>query len=362
MKELRVSLAMVVILFLCIGIIMIYSASGIYAQQELKNSTYFLTRHLLFVLMGVIATIPVMLIDYRELRKYAKPMMLISIVLLVLVLIPHLGKSSFGARRWFKIGPINFQPSELAKLTMLIYVADFLARKKNEIRSLSRGFFPLMMVMGITCLLILKEPDMGNAVLIGLMVWVLMFIGGAKLSHVMSIAIMALGAIIVLIKFEPYRMRRMVAFLDPWKDSLGAGFQLTQSHIAFGSGGIFGLGLGKSVQKLFYLPAAHTDFIMSIIGEELGLLGAFTVIMLFIIFVWQGARIAKRTQDPFGYYLASGIVAMLGTQAMVNVGVSMGALPTKGLPLPFISYGGSALIFNMVAVGLLLNISRTEDL
>ncbi|MBF0484262.1 MAG: putative lipid II flippase FtsW [Candidatus Omnitrophica bacterium] len=362
MRELRVSLAMVVTLFLCIGIIMIYSASGIYAQQVLGNPLYFLVRHLSFLVMGLLAMIPIMLMDYRDLQKIAKPLMVVSVILLVLVLIPGLGKSSFGARRWFKVGPINFQPSELMKLSMLIYVSDFLTRKKNDIRSFSHGFIPLTLVMGVSCLLILKEPDMGNAVLIGLMVWVLMFLAGGKLKHLLSFFILALPALVILVIKEPYRMRRLVAFIDPWKDSLGAGFQLTQSHIAFGSGGIFGLGLGKSVQKLFYLPAAHTDFIMSIIGEELGFLGAFVVIMLFIIFVFQGARIAKRTQNPFGYFLASGIVGMLGTQAMVNIGVSIGALPTKGLPLPFISYGGSALIFNLMAIALLLNISRTEDL
>jgi cell division protein FtsW len=244
----------------------------------------------------------------------------------------------------------------------MIYMADFLARKQSRIHTLKEGFIPVMCVMGTMCLLIIKQPDFGNTLLIATIVLVMSFCAGARLAHLGSLVLMAMPALIYLVVKAPYRMRRIVAFLDPWQDSQGAGFQLAQSQIALGSGGVFGVGLGQSVQKLFYLPAAHTDFILSIIGEELGLVGAFIVIFLFAAFIWQGARIAKRTTDPFGYYLAIGIVLMIGLQAVVNIGVSIGAFPTKGLPLPFISYGGSALIFNMTAVGLLLNISRVEDL
>ncbi len=341
---------------------MIYSSSGIYALQELGDATYFLKRHSIFLGIGTVLTLAVMAIDYRDLRKIAKPLMFFIVVLLVLVLIPGIGKASFGARRWFKIGPINFQPSELAKIAVLIYTADFLARKKNKIKSFKEGFVPLLIMLLTVCLLIVKQPDLGNSVLIAAIVFIMMFIAGARISHLSLLAFSALPPLYLLIVKVPYRMRRIIAFLDPWKDSKGAGFQLSQSQIALGSGGIFGVGLGKSVQKMFYLPAAHTDFILSIIGEELGLVGTVTVILLFAIFILQGARIVKRTEDPFGYYLGAGIVVMLGLQTVVNIGVSIGAFPTKGLPLPFISYGGSALIFNMMAVGLLLNISRIEDL
>ena len=341
---------------------MIYSSSGIYALQELGDKTYYLGRHLIFLLIGLLAAFGVMAMDYRDLRKISKPLVLVAIALLVLVLIPGIGKSSFGARRWFKIGPFNFQPSEFAKLAVLVYLSDFLARKGNKIKNFWEGFLPVILIMGALCLLVVKQPDLGTSLLIAVMMLIMIFTAGAKLMHIGLLGLLATPALFFMVICVPYRLKRIIAFLDPWKDAQGVGFQLSQSQIALGSGGIWGVGLGKSVQKLFYLPAAHTDFIFSIIGEELGLIGTLAVIVLFVVFIWQGARIAKRATDPFGHYLAFGIVVMLGLQAVVNIGVSIGAFPTKGLPLPFISYGGSALIFNLIAVALLLNISRVEDL
>lgn len=361
MREIRISIATIVSILVCIGIIMIYSSSGIFALQEQGDSLYFLKRHLVFLVGGIIFTGLVMAMDYRDLQKYAKPLLFIALIMLVLVLIPGIGKASFGARRWFKIGSIYFQPSEFTKLVMLIYAADFLTRKQNKIKDFFQGFLPMMMVVGAVCLLILKQPDLGSSVLIAIVVFIMMFIAGARIWHIGILILACLPVLYLLIARVPYRWARIVAFLDPWHDSQGVGFQLTQSQIAFGSGGIFGVGLGHSMQKLFFLPAAHTDFILSIIGEELGFIGAFATIVLFGILIWQGARIAKRANDPFGYFLSIGIVAIIGLQAVVNVGVSIGALPTKGLPLPFISYGGSALVFNMVCIGLLLNISRVND-
>ena len=362
MRDIRISIAVIVSILISLGTVMIYSSSGVYALQELGNSSYFLSRHLFFLVLGFILMISIMMIDYRQLKPLAKPLLIVTFILLVLVLIPHIGKSSFGARRWFKIGFLSFQPSEFAKLTILIYVASFLSRKQNKITDFREGFLPPIMVMGAMCLLILKQPDLGTPVLIANIVLVMLFVAGARPWHLGSLVLMALPALYVLVVKVPYRFNRIIAFLDPWQDSQGVGFQLSQSQIALGSGGIFGLGLGKSVQKLFYLPAAHTDFILSIIGEELGLIGTLSVVILFVMLIWQGARIVKRTTDPFGYFLGLGIVSMIGLQTVVNIGVSIGAFPTKGLPLPFISYGGSALMFNMIAVGLLLNISRVEDL
>jgi len=341
---------------------MIYSSSGIYALGELGDKTYFINRHLLFLCIGLLTSFAVMAFDYRELRVIAKPLTLFMLAVLVLVLIPGIGKASFGARRWFKIGAFNFQPSEFAKLAILIYVADFLARKQNRIKDFFEGFLPPIAVVGLFCLLILKQPDLGNAVLIVTIVLIVIYAAGARIAHIGILALLASPALFLLVVMVPYRMRRIMAFLNPTDDVQGVGFQLAQSQIALGSGGLFGVGLGKSAQKLFYLPAAHTDFIFSIIGEELGLLGTFAVVFLFAAFIWQGARIAKRIIDPFGYYLAFGIIVMIGLQAVINIGVSIGVFPTKGLPLPFISYGGSALVFNMIAVALLLNISRIQDL
>jgi cell division protein FtsW len=361
MRDIRISIATFVAFLLSVGVVMIYSSSGIFALETMGDSTYFLKRHLVFLVVGFMAALFIMSMDYRDLKKYAKPLLVIGFILLVLVLIPGIGKSSFGARRWFKFGPIHFQPSEFMKVIMLVYVSDFLVRKKGKITSFKDGFMPLIMVLGAVCLLVVKQPDLGNSLLIASIVLILLFISGARKSHLGLLVLMAIPVLIYLVASEPYRMRRIVAFLDPWEDSQGVGFQLTQSQIALGSGGLTGVGLGKSVQKLFYLPAAHTDFILSIVGEELGFIGIFVIIVMFGLLIWQGARIAKRANDPFGYYLATGIVAMLGLQTVVNVGVILGAFPTKGLPLPFISYGGSSLIFNMMAIGLLLNISRIED-
>ena len=362
MREIRISLILIVFLLISIGVVAIYSASGVYALQQLGDTAYFLKRHFFFLCIGFILTLFVMSSDYRQLRTIAKPLLLVTFLMLVMVLIPGIGKATYGARRWFSLGPINFQPSELAKIAMLIYAADFLARKDKKINQFFAGFLPLIMAMGAVCLLIVKQPDLGSCVLIALVTLTMMFVAGARISHIAMLGVLSLPLLYMLVVKVAYRWKRIIAFLDPWQDSQGIGFQLTQSQIALGSGGIFGVGLGKSMQKLFYLPAAHTDFILSIIGEETGIIGTLVVVLLFVLFVWQGARIANRTTEPFGYYLAVGIVALIGFQAVVNIGVSIGAFPTKGLPLPFISYGGSALIFNMMAVGLLLNVSRVEDL
>ncbi len=361
MKGLRTSLAAIVIVLIAIGVIMIYSASGVYALSERGDAAYFLKRHLLFLLIGFVMTLGVMAVDYHVWQKWARPLLLTVMGLLAVVLVPGLGHASFGARRWFNLGPFHFQPSELAKLAVIMYTADFLSRKGNHVHRFTRGFLPVILLLGVVCVLIVKQPDLGSALLIASVVLIMLFVAGARWAHLIALGALTMPVVYFLVVKVPYRMRRITAFLDPWQDSQGAGFQLSQSQIALGSGGVYGVGLGKSVQKMFYLPAAHTDFILSIIGEELGLLGTLAVILLFMMFIWQGARVVKRTGDPFGYYLGLGLVILVGLQAVINIGVSIGAFPTKGLPLPFISYGGSALVFNMVAVGLLLNISRMED-
>ena len=361
MREYRTSLTVIVMALICTGIVMIYSASCVNAMETFHDSLYYLKRHLLFLVIGVFACMGVMMIDYRQIQPFAQKILLLSVVLLVLVLIPYIGKESFGARRWFRLGVFNFQPSELAKLAIIIYTADFLSRKQEIIKNFWRGFLPPILVMGAMCALTVKQPDLGTTVEIAVVVLGMLFIAGARLRHLTLLGLAAVPVVIYLVVKEPYRMARIIAFLDPWQDSQGIGFQLTQSQIALGSGGIFGVGLGHSQQKLFYLPAAHTDFILSIIGEEMGLLGALAVIALFVSFIWIGTRIIRQTHDAFGYFMTIGIVLLLSLQAMVNVGVSLGAFPTKGLPLPFISYGGSALIFNLVAVALILNVAKTQD-
>lgn len=361
MRQERISLTITVLTLICIGVVMIYSASCVNAMQTYGDSLYYLKRHLFFLFLGLACAFFVMRMDYRQIQPHARTLIWVCAVLLALVLIPHIGTESNGARRWFKLGVFHFQPSELAKLAMIIYTADFLGRKQQIVKSFTKGFLPPLMVMGVLCVLTVKQPDLGTTVEIALVTLTMLFLGGARLWHLALILCSAVPLMVYLIVKEPYRMARIIAFLDPWQDSQGIGFQLTQSQIALGSGGLFGVGLGHSQQKLFYLPAAHTDFILSIIGEELGLLGTLGIILLFGLFIWQGTRIVRQTNNAFGYFLGMGIVLMLGLQAMVNVGVSIGAFPTKGLPLPFISYGGSALIFHLAAIALLLNISKIED-
>jgi cell division protein FtsW len=360
-RDIRINLFTVTVILICIGIVMIYSSSSIYAWEHYKDGFFFLKRHLLFLLIGAIFTFLVMCIDYRRFRRFAKPLLLISLLLLVLVLIPGIGREVSGARRWFRFKFISFQPSELASLGVIIYVADFIARKGNLIKSFVRGFLPPVCVLGCCALLILVQPDLGMTIAISLVVFIMLFIAGTRIEYLLSILLASLPVLYVLIFSVPYRRARILAFLNPWLDPKGSGFQIIQSQIALGSGGLVGVGLGHSRQKLFFLPAAHTDFIFSIIGEELGLIGTLAVIILFIIFIQQGIKVIKNAPDKFSYFLALGLVLMISVKAVINIGVSCGVLPTKGLPLPFISYGGSSFVFDMVSVGILINIARVGE-
>jgi cell division protein FtsW len=340
---------------------MIFSASSIYSWERYKDSAFFLKRHISFIFLGVLAAFLAMAIDYRKLKKYSKPLLIFAFILLALVLIPGIGREVGGARRWFRFKLLSFQPSELASLALIIYMADFLSRKKSVINNFWQGFLPAMLVLGLTVGLIILQPDLGTSLALVVLVFTMFFLAGLRLSYLLYIALINLPLLFILIFSVPYRRMRILTFLNPWADPKGSGFQIIQSQVALGSGGFFGLGLGHSLQKLFYLPAAHTDFVFSIIGEELGLLGTVGIIILFIVFIHQGYKIAKNTSDVFGHFLALGLVLMIALKAAINIGVSCGILPTKGLPLPFISYGGSSFIFDLMYVGLLLNIARTGD-
>jgi cell division protein FtsW len=302
-----------------------------------------------------------MSIDYKKFRKFAKPLLAISIVLLLFVLIPGFGREVSGARRWFRFKFISFQPSELANLAVIIYISDFVVRKREVLRSFVWGFMPTMMALAAVVLLILMQPDLGTTLALGCVVFTMLFVAGIRPAHLLSVILAGLPLLYLLIFRVPYRRMRIMAFLNPWADPKGSGFQIIQSQIALGSGGLFGVGLGHSKQKLFFLPAAHTDFIFSIIGEELGLIGTIGVIVLFIIFIQQGLKIIKHAPDKFGYFLSLGLVLLISLKAIVNIGVSCGVLPTKGLPLPFISYGGSSFVFDMISVGILMNIARAGE-
>lgn len=360
-RNIRINLFITTVILICIGIVMIYSASSIYAWERYKDSFFLLKRHISFIIIGSLLTLLVMGIDYRRLRKFARPLLIVSLLLLVLVLLPGLGREVSGARRWFRFKFISFQPSELANMTIIIYMADFIARKGNSIKNFVRGFLPPMCVLGLAVLLILMQPDLGTSLALVIVVFIMLFVAGVRLSYLASVILASLPVLYLLIFNVAYRRMRIMAFLNPWLDPKGSGFQVIQSQIALGSGGIFGRGLGQSRQKLFYLPAAHTDFIFSIIGEELGLVGTIGIIILFMVFIHQGFKILKNSSDKFGYFLGLGLILLISFKAMINIGVSCGILPTKGLPLPFISYGGSSFIFDIISVGILMNIARTGE-
>ncbi|MDD5254744.1 MAG: putative lipid II flippase FtsW [Candidatus Omnitrophica bacterium] len=357
----RINLFVITVTLVCIGVVMIYSASSIYAWERYKDGFFFLKRHVSFVFIGAFLALLVMSTDYKNFRRYAKPFLLVSFVLLLLVLVPGIGREVSGARRWFRFKFLSFQPSELANLALIVYIADFIARKHSQMRMFWRGFAPPVGMLGAFCLLILVQPDLGTTIALASVVLVMLFVAGTRLTYLMSLFLASLPALYLLIFSVPYRRMRIMAFLNPWLDPKGSGFQIIQSQVALGSGNIFGVGLGQSKQKLFYLPAAHTDFIFSIIGEEMGLIGTIGVIVLFILFLHQALKVIRQSSDTFGYFLGLGLTLMLSFKAVINIGVSCGVLPTKGLPLPFISYGGSSFIFDLVSVGILLNIARTGE-
>lgn len=361
LRTARITVFTITILLICIGLVMIYSASAIYAWERHNDGLFFFKRHLSFIIIGALVAFLVMCMDYRKLRRYTGVLLFIALFLLFIVLIPGLGREVAGARRWFRFKFISFQPSELANFAVITYLADFICRKASDIRDFWRGFVPPMIILGITVLLILAQPDLGTSLALTAVVLVMLFIAGTRLSYLIALILTSLPAVFILIFSVPYRRARILSFLNPWADPKGSGFQIIQSQIALGSGGIFGVGLGHSKQKLFYLPAAHTDFIFSIIGEELGIIGTVGVIILFIIFIQQSIKIIKNVSDKFGYFLGLGLLLLICLKAAINIGVSCGIMPTKGLPLPFISYGGSSFIFDMVSVGVIMNIARTGE-
>ncbi len=361
MINLRKKILVVVMTLVCLGAVFIYSASSVYALQNMSDSAYFLKRHIFSLLMAVVLSLFVMGLDYRILKRMAKPFLFISVVLLVILLIPGLSTEAGGAKRWFRFLGFGFQPSHLAQLALIVYMADFASRKKDLSNSFIFGFLPPMVVLGLVMLLVLAQPDLGTAISIAMVIFVMLFVSGVRFAHMLSVFLLSIPFLYILIFSVPYRRKRIMSFINPWLDPQGSGFQIIQSQIALGSGGFFGVGLGMSKQKLLFLPAAHTDFIFSIIGEELGIIGTISTIMLFFLFAYYGFMVAYNTKDKFGRLLAIGLVLLITVKAVINIGVSCAFFPTKGLPLPFISYGGSALVIDMISVALLLNISRANS-
>ena len=340
------------------GIVMVFSASSAVAYTQFHDPTYYLKRELLWAIVGAGALVIAMRLDYTKLRSLAPWLLGLAIVLLAVVLIPGLGSVEGGARRWLSLGVFTFEPSEFAKLALVLFLACLFSTKAEGAASFAHVGFPAIFWVGVCFALVMRQPDLGTASLYVLTAFVLLFAAGARLTHLAIEAAVAVPALLGFIYASPYRRDRFLAFLHPWKDPQGTGYHIIQSLYALGSGGIFGLGLGQSRQKFGYLPAQHTDFIFSIIGEELGFVGAATVLVLFLVFAYRGIRIAMRADDRFGFYLAIGLTASITLQALINIGVVTSSWPVTGVPLPFISYGGTSLVVTLFGVGLLASISR----
>jgi len=344
-----------------VGLVMIFSASAIVAGNRFQDPEFFLKRQIAWLGFGFLLMHLTSRVDYALWKKLTIPILLCTIMLLVLVLVPSLGIAAKGARRWLRLGPISVQPAEMVKLVAVIYVATYLTKKAEKLTLFRSGLLPVLIVIGLLSGLVLLEPDLGTVVVMGLVAVGMLFLGGARISHLMSLGLCAVPLVAVAVLSSSYRRQRLMTFLAPWKDPSDAGFQITQSFLAFGSGGPFGVGLGEGKQKLYFLPEAHTDFVLALVGEELGLAGTATVILLFVVFVWRGFQIAARARVPFGKHLGMGITLLIGLQALVNAAVVTGLLPTKGLTLPFVSYGGSSLVVSFIGVGMLLSISRDRQ-
>lgn len=341
-----------------VGLVMVYSASSILAYDRLDDSAYFLKRQTLWVALGLAAMWLARSIYYQRLRRLTFPLLLVAGVCMILVLLPDIGRVAGGARRWIAVGPAGFQPVEIAKLALVLYVAHFAARRGLGVRDLRRGVLPPLAIAAGLGTLALLQPDMGSALVLGGIAASALFLGGARVAHLAAAAVLAVPLVAAAVLAAPYRLQRVLAFLNPWRDPQGSGFHIIQSLLAFGSGGVLGVGLGASRQKFFYLPESHTDFIYAILGEELGLLGTLCLLGLFGFFAYRGLRIARAAPDRYGALLAAGITASITGQALLNMGVATGVLPVTGVPLPFVSAGGSSLAVTMVQVGVLLNISQ----
>ena len=348
-------LLVVTLVLVTIGLGMLYSTSAIMAQDRYDDSLYFLKRQLMWAGLGLVAMWVAASVPYPAQRRLALPAMGFMLLLLVMVLVA--GKKVGGAQRWLALGPFSFQPSEFAKYVLIMYVARVLAANSHRAESLIHTYLPNVIMMGLVFGLVMLQPDLGTAVVLVASAGLILLIAGVPWQYLALTAAGILPFLWYKLFFAGYNLNRVLAFLQPWKDPQGIGYQIVQAHKALGRGGWAGVGLGQSQQKLFYLPESHTDFIFAIIGEELGLLGAFVLIVLFVVLLWRILNIAVRCNEPFGIYLGLGIFVSLALQITMNLGVVSGLLPTKGMPLPFISHGGSNLLISMLAVGTMLNIA-----
>ncbi len=340
------------------GIVMVLNVSYFHAEARYGDPYLFFRKHLLALGGGLVVMLLISRVRLDLLERWAGVVLPLCLLLLLAVLIPGIGVERGGARRWLALGGFSLQPSEFVKLGLVLFLARWISRHRERMAQFGTGVLPALLSVGVCCALILRQPDFGTAVICGVLALLMLYVGGARPSHVLGLVLCGAAGIALAIHVAPYRMRRLLAFMDPFAHAQDAAFQLVQSLIAIGSGGATGVGLGQSRQKMHFLPEAHTDFIFALVGEELGLLGALAVLALFAVVAVRGFRVATRHPDSFASRLAFGLTAVLILSAVVNIGVVLGVLPTKGLPLPFLSYGGSALVATLLEVGVLAALSR----
>ncbi|MBI9084802.1 MAG: putative lipid II flippase FtsW [Desulfobacterales bacterium] len=350
------------VLFLVgIGIVMVYSASSALALKKHGSDYYFLRKQALFSLVGIVALVVCRHIPYRVYRSLPYVLLAMALALLGAIQFSELGLSAGGSARWLRVGLFSFQPSEFARFALIIYLAYSLSAKIERIQDFYIGFVPHVLVLGILTALICLQPDFGSAVILWMLTWIMLFVGGVRILHLLSplVVIAPLGYLFMI--SAPYRVERLISFWNPWQYASTEGYQAIHSLMAFGTGGVWGAGIGKGYQKLFYLPEPHTDFIFSVIGEELGLIGVLVIIVLYGLILWRGVAIARNAPDAFGALVAVGVTSAIAIQVCINMGVALGLLPTKGLTLPFLSYGGTSLLMSMASVGVLLNIGAAAE-
>lgn len=354
-------LLVTVLVLLAIGTMMVFSSSTAYAYTNLSGSYALIKKQILYVGLGLVMMFFLMNVNYKKIGKLSPLLFVVTIILLILVSIPGVGTVLNGARRWIKIAGILFQPSEIAKLSTILFFAYSISLNKIKLTNLVKGLLPYLGIVGIIAFLLLQQPHFSATVLIVMVSTIILICAGARITHFILLACPAIIAGSILVFTSEYRMKRITSFLDPWSDLKDGGWQIVQSLYAIGSGGLIGRGLGKSLQKFLYIPEPYNDFILSVLAEELGFLGVFIVLTLFIIFIWRGIKIAINTPDKFGELVALGITSLIAMQVIINVAVVTSSMPVTGMPLPFFSYGGTATVFLLSGVGILLNISRYSN-
>jgi len=358
MKKMNIILLVSIIIISLFGLLMIYSASYVWAEYKFDDAYKFLKSQGIFLLIGYVIMYIVSKIDYKKYYNKSNFIFGVCFVLLILVLIPGIGTVRNGSRSWFGIGGFGVQPSEFTKLGLIIFTSKYLTKNNKELKDIKKGVFPILMILFLVFGLIMLQPDFGTGVVIVVSIIVMLFVSGVKMGFFVKIGVLGFIGIVVLILIAPYRLQRIISFLNPWSDPLGSGFQIIQSLYAIGPGGLLGLGLGNSIQKHFYLPEPQTDFIFSIISEEFGFMGVLIVATLFITIIYHGIKVSIKCEDSFGKYLSFGIIFSLAFQTLLNLMVVVGLIPVTGVTLPFLSYGGSSLIITLISMGIVLNISR----